>query len=469
MCRTDATPRGPNSRCQDAILQQLLSRCNRRTAGRNGWEGKVRRYISAVMPALSFRSRILLALLLLGAVPSAFLSAGLVVTLLRFNPARATTSALEPVRTSGKALLDALDTTRLNPREHRALHDHVKELNKSLTLSRRGFAYSRYKTFGLALVVSVLGILLLYSAILLARSLSRQLALPIDELLGWMGRIRRHEALPLEETRGGAPEFAVLRTALRETAASLALARASELESERLRAFREVARRVAHEMKNPLTPVRFAIGQLARSGLAEQQEALEVLRVESARLEQLARDFANLGRLPEGPAAEVDLGELLAELLHTSIPAEMRHSLQVKEGSPHIVGHYDPLRRAFGNLIRNAVEASGARGTLEVFVSPDGDGVRVAIADHGPGVSAALRSRIFEPYVTDKVEGTGLGLAIVKQAVDLHHGTVEVAETPGGGATFIVRLPTSASSLSPVLSRQPAEDRRVADRRRRTS
>src|SRR4026209_116354 len=153
------------------------------------------------MPALSFRSRILLALLLLGAVPSAFLSAGLVVTLLRFNPARATQAALEPVRSSGKALLDLLDTLRLNPREHRALHDHVGALNRAITFSRRGFFYSRYKTGGLALVVSVLGVLLLYSAVLLARSLSRQLALPIDELVGWMGRIRRQEPLPPEETR----------------------------------------------------------------------------------------------------------------------------------------------------------------------------------------------------------------------------------------------------------------------------
>ena len=219
----------------------------------------------------------------------------------------------------------------------------------------------------------------------------------------------------------------------------------------------------------PRTPVRFAIGQLGRSATPEQQEAIEVLRVETARLEQLARDFTNLGRLPEGPAAEVDLGELLGELLHTSVPPEMKHQLQVKEGAPHIVGHYDPLRRAFGNLIRNAVEACGGRGTLEVFVSPDGDGVRVAIADHGPGVAASLRGRIFEPYVTDKVEGTGLGLAIVKQAVELHHGSVEVAETEGGGATFIVRLPRSADARFPTPKPQPAVDRRVAERRRRNS
>jgi signal transduction histidine kinase len=126
------------------------------------------------------------------------------------------------------------------------------------------------------------------------------------------------------------------------------------------------------------------------------------------------------------------------------------------------------LRRAFSNLIRNAVEASGGRGTIEVFVSPDGDGVRVAIADHGPGVATVLRNRIFEPYVTDKVEGTGLGLAIVKQAVELHHGSVEVSETQGGGATFIVRLPRSPTGTYPVPTSPPEVERRVADRRRRT-
>jgi len=302
------------------------------------------------MPALSFRNRILLALLLLGAVPSAILSAGWVLTLLRVNPARSSRVALEPVRESGVKLLFAFDSARIDSLRQQgrtqpdslqrtALDTHSATINRALTLSRRGFFYSRYKAIALGAAVAVLALLLLYSAVLLAQLFSRQLAGPIDELVGWMGRIRRHESLPPEEARRGAPEFAVLRTALRETASSLELARASELESERLRAFREVARRVAHEMKNPLTPVRFAIGQLIRSATAEQQEALEVLRVETSRLEQLAKDFTNLGRLPEGPAAEVDLAELLGELLHTSVPPGMAHQLQVKEGAPHVFGH----------------------------------------------------------------------------------------------------------------------------------
>lgn len=418
------------------------------------------------LPPISFRQRILLVLLLLGAVPAALLGGGWAVTLLRINPARASRAALEPVSTSGRELIRVLDTTRLSAGERRAFQGHVRALERQLTLSQRGFFYSRYKTIGLALAVAALSLLLLYAALLVVRSLSRQLSKPIDELLGWTARIRRYESLPPEDAdRRGAPEFASLRTALRETAASLRQARHAELDSERLRAFREVARRVAHEMKNPLTPVRFAIGQLGKTAQPEQQEALEVLRVETARLEHLARDFANLGRLPEGPAAMVDLGELLHELLRTSLPDSMRHSLTVEPSSPHIAGHYDPLRRAFSNLIRNAVEACGGEGAMDVHVSPDGEGVRVSLADHGPGVPADRRNRIFEPYVTDKVEGTGLGLAIVKQAVEFHHGAIEVSETPGGGATFTIRLPRSPEHERPAARAKDPVERRVADRR----
>ncbi|NOT08106.1 MAG: HAMP domain-containing histidine kinase [Gemmatimonadales bacterium] len=419
------------------------------------------------MPPISFRNRILVALLLLGALPSAILVAGWMATLLSFNPARSSEVVLAPVMKSGRDLLRTLDTTRMSAAEHGAFHAHVRALESASSLSSRGLAFSRYRTGAIAILMTVLGGLLIYAAVLLTRSLSRQFSRPIDELLGWTERIRKQEGLPAEETRGGAPEFASLRTALRETAASLQQARLSELESERLRAFREVARRVAHEMKNPLTPVRFAVGSLERTASAEQQEALDVLRVETARLEHLARDFANLGRLPEGPPADVDLEELLGELLRTSLPPSMTQSLTVQPGAPHIVGHYDPLRRAFSNLIRNASEACQGAGHLDVTVAPEQLGVRVSLADHGPGVKPERRQRIFEPYVTDKAEGTGLGLAIVKQAVDLHRGTIEVTETPGGGATFTVRLPRGPEDRIRPTRAAPFVERRVADRRRR--
>ena len=185
-----------------------------------------------------------------------------------------------------------------------------------------------------------------------------------------------------------------------------------------------------------------------------------------------------MARPAEGPAAEVDLGELLTELLKTSIPDTMQPVLRVDAAAPRIIGHYDPLHRAFSNLIRNAVEASQQRGGLEVTVGIEegpgesGDGVvgvRVMVVDHGPGVASEQRARIFEPYVTNKEGGTGLGLALVKQAIEFHRGSVELVETPGGGATFIVRLPVTGRSRLPPLERPPFVERRVADRRRRAT
>jgi signal transduction histidine kinase len=454
---------------------------------------------------LAFRNRILLALLLLGALPSAILSAGWVWSLLQYNPARSSRFVLDTVRVTGQSLLEALDSTRLRadripaaghftPRESVALDEHVKAINVALIRSESGFHYARLRAIALAIGIAVLGLFLVTAAVYLARSIARGLSRPTDELVGWMERIRRHEQLPEERRESGvanresgAPEFAVLRSALRETAAALQQGRAAELESERLRAFREVARRVAHEMKNPLTPIRFAIGQLERTAGRqdgqtagpELSEAVEVLRVESARLEQLAREFANLGRLPEGPAAEVDLGELLAELLKTSVPETMQPVLRVDAAAPRIIGHYDPLHRAFSNLIRNAVEACQQQGSLEVTVGIEESrddtggegiaGVRVMIVDHGPGVPSEHRGRIFEPYVTNKDGGTGLGLALVKQAIEFHHGTIDVVETPGGGATFIARLPVAGRSRLPPIESPSFVDRRVADRRRRTT
>jgi signal transduction histidine kinase len=413
------------------------------------------------MPALSFRKRILLALLLLGALPASLAVLGWVVSLRSSNPAVAGRSAIEDIGASGRDLLRALDSTRLTEPELEALREHTGTLNQALGRSQRAEAFSRMKTVGVTVVIVILGTLLIYLAVIMGGNLSRQLSAPIDELIGWTGHIRRHEALPPTERRGGAPEFAALRQALREMAAELRQARGAELEAERLRAFREVARRVAHEMKNPLTPVRFAVRQLAQTATPDQKEALEVLVAESARLEQLAREFATLGRLPEGPSAEVDLGELLAELLRTSLPGTMTSSLEVAPDTPSVLGHYDPLRRAFGNLLRNAVEAcqggevagigAGAGGgggggdscRIDARVSRDGNAVIVALADHGPGIPRDKRRRVFEPYFTDKPDGTGLGLALVKQAIDLHRGTITLSETPGGGATFTVRLPVT--------------------------
>ena len=194
-------------------------------------------------------------------------------------------------------------------------------------------------------------------------------------MVDWTGRIQRHEALDTDTPDDrGIPEFAELRAALRNLAHGLDQARDAELEAERLRAFGEVARRVAHEMKNPLTPIRLAVSQLSRNASPETREVLDVIAVESARLEAMAREFAELGRLPEGIAAPVDLRELIDDLLRSTVPDSMLRQFIAESDVPEISGYYDPLRRAFSNVFRNAVDACQWRGFARCPALRSGEG-----------------------------------------------------------------------------------------------
>jgi len=393
---------------------------------------------------LPYRRRIQYALIALGTVPTAVAVIGWALSVRpAATPAAKTREAIESVGRTGRTLVQTIDSTRLTPSERRALTTHAKALNEALSKIQRQETLAPYYSAALAGTILALGALVLYASVRIGAYLSRQLTKPIDELVGWTGLIQREEALPPDRYEGGAPELAVLRRALREMASGLAEARNRQLEAERLRAFREVARRVAHEMKNPLTPIRFAVSSLSRSAHPEQRESLEVLQAESSRLEQLAHEFTEMGRLPEGPAAEVDLGELVAELTRTALPPGVSTTLELDSATPRISGHYEPLRRAFSNLLRNAVEAGGGQAGLVVRCRPLGEnGAEVRIIDHGPGVAPELQGRLFDPYVTaGKEGGTGLGLALVRQTIEAHGGRVRHEETPGGGATFVVTLP----------------------------
>jgi two-component system nitrogen regulation sensor histidine kinase NtrY len=389
---------------------------------------------------LAFRHRLLLILICLGAVPTAVAIFGWAFTVRSTTPAAGALRSIEAVGASGRVLIQSLDSTKLTPLERRALADHADKLNSAIGRFQRVETFGRYYYAGLGLVVLLAGAAFLYASVRVGGHLSRQLSRPIEELIGWTAHIRRMEALPPDRPRRGAPEFEALRTALREMAAALEQGRAREIEAERLRAFRETARRVAHEMRNPLTPIRLAVAQLTRSAVPQQREAIEVLVAESGRLEQLASEFTEFGRLPEGPAAQVDLAELLTDLARTSVPPTMRVSLALDPALPTLLGHYDPLRRAFGNIIRNAVEACEARGQIDLAARSENGAVRIEIGDHGPGVLPDLASRLFDPYVTGKSGGTGLGLALAKQTIEMHQGTIAFEATPGGGATFVVRM-----------------------------
>ena len=398
--------------------------------------------------ALPFRRRIFLVLVVMTAVPTVLAVAGWVLSVRRLLPAAGARASTERVAATARGLLEGVDTLHLSVRERALLRQHLDEVSASVSLARRAETFLRYYTAGFAVVILLLGLAVLYAAVNLAGHLSRQLSRPIDELVGWTQLIRRHEALPGGPPTRGAPEFEALRQALRELAAALATARERELEAERLRAFREVARRVAHEIKNPLTSMRIAVDTLGRpDGLttARSEMAIQVLAAETDRLERLAREFAEFGRLPEGPQSEVDLVELLEELGRTGVPEGVRVTVTANGGPRTVLGHYEPLRRAFSNIYRNASEAMKGRGAIDVTVTGAEAALSITIADHGPGIPAEYRQKVFEPYFTTKDDGTGLGLALVRVTLEAHRGTISVSETPGGGATFAIVLPPSTA------------------------
>jgi signal transduction histidine kinase len=207
------------------------------------------------------------------------------------------------------------------------------------------------------------------------------------------------------------------------------------------------ARQVAHELKNPLTPIRFAIARLQREAPTALAEPVEVLAVESERLERMARNFAQFGRLLEGPAADVDLGELARYAARAVVPEEVPVTVHVDERPALVHGFHDALARALSNVLLNAVEACRDGGSVTVTVRnahvAERAGVEVAVHDTGSGIAPEQLARIWDPYVTTKATGTGLGLAIVRQIVTAHDGVVSAESEPGRGTTITLGLPAS--------------------------
>jgi signal transduction histidine kinase len=190
--------------------------------------------------------------------------------------------------------------------------------------------------------------------------------------------------------------------------------------------------------------VRQARNLAARGQVESLDEPLEVAANEAARLDEMARSFAQLGRLPEGPTSQIDIEEMLSDLLKSDLPPTVRSTLHTPDSMPLIDGYFNALTRAFRNLLGNAVEALADRpdGCIDVIITTTTDRLKVAISDNGPGVSVDDREKLWDPDFTTKSRGTGLGLALVRQTVHAHGGTVELRGVERG-ACFVVELPVS--------------------------
>ena len=394
-----------------------------------------------------FRTRLLAILLAFALAPAVLLTLVWSGTVSTAVPLITGSGGWDNVTTSGRAVIAVARKRPLSAFDRRIVDRHEDELGASLEQSLR----QRYVTERAAQVIGVLALvmLLLFTVIgsKVAGHLSRQLSRPLDELIRWAELISRGQPLPETASSKGAPEFETLRLRMRRMAIEIAEGRRQAVEQERLQTLRESARQFAHELKNPLTPIRFALDRITADAPPGMSESLDVLKTETRRLERMARSFAEFGRLPAGTSAEIDVGELVRYSASASVPREFALDLDIAPDLPRVHGHHDALAGALSNVLINAVEACAGTGRISVRVTTEHAGgeelVRISVVDNGCGIPPGKLDAIWEPYITNKPGGTGLGLAIARQTVLAHGGSVSGSSRVSEGTTIDIMLPVA--------------------------
>jgi signal transduction histidine kinase len=252
-------------------------------------------------------------------------------------------------------------------------------------------------------------------------------------------------------------EIGELAAAFNGMTEQLAEQRDRALQAERVAAWRELARRLAHELKNPLFPLQITIENLRKARKLSGSEFDEVfqestgtLLAEVGNLKTIIGRFSDFARMPPPRFEALDLNEVIQsvmKLYDAQLKAQERPridpELQLAEGELQIQADGELLRRAIGNLVLNAIDAMPNGGALRVSSSRQDGHVRLSVSDTGQGLTEEECARLFTPYYTTKQHGTGLGLAIVQSVVSDHGGKISVMSAPGSGATFVIELPVS--------------------------
>ncbi len=228
--------------------------------------------------------------------------------------------------------------------------------------------------------------------------------------------------------------------------------------SNRLEAWAEMARQVAHDIKNPLTPIQLNAEHLRRVHLDRGRplgpfvdDCVNNILLQVRLLRQLASEFSSFGSSPEARPAAMPLAPLLDEILApyvTVLAGRIRVTHGVVGGDIWLMADRVLLARALTNVIENALHAMAGDGRLDVQAVVDGEMARIDVADAGVGMDAAALARIFEPYFSTKATGTGLGLTIARRNVELNQGRIEVASTQGVGTTVSLWLPLAGDGAA---------------------
>jgi nitrogen fixation/metabolism regulation signal transduction histidine kinase len=223
------------------------------------------------------------------------------------------------------------------------------------------------------------------------------------------------------------------------------------IDAERNAAWSEVARRLAHEIKNPLTPIQLSAERIARKLDGRLQpadaeflgRATQTIVNQVAAMKSMVDAFAGYARMPRAKLEALDLNALVYEVLALYDAKALGLQLDLEADLPRIAGDSTLLRQVIHNLLQNAQDALAGHPSpsVEISTRPNNHAVSLTVTDNGAGFPEHLMTRLFEPYATTKARGTGLGLAIVKKIIEEHHGKIQIENLKSGGAVIRILLP----------------------------
>jgi nitrogen fixation/metabolism regulation signal transduction histidine kinase len=326
--------------------------------------------------------------------------------------------------------------------------------------SRRSYVELKRRISASALLAGGSGIIL---AILLSSWAAARVTRPIVQL----ARAAQDVAAGNWDTRvdvTGADEVGQLADSFNRMTTDLLAQRERLVQTERVAAWRELARRLAHELKNPLFPLQLTVENLMRARTQSPDQFDEVFRessstllAEISNLKQIIGRFSEFSKMPHPQLQPVQINEILRrviQLYQAQLQAPGRApiacKLQLSENVETIAADPDLLHRAFSNLVLNAMDAMPNGGTLTLRTRRDDGKVITEVADTGSGLTPEECERIFTPYYTSKKHGTGLGLAIVQSVVSDHGGRISVQSEAGRGTTFGIELPDNLDAARNV-------------------
>jgi two-component system, NtrC family, nitrogen regulation sensor histidine kinase NtrY len=364
----------------------------------------------------------------------------------------------------------AADKTRFE-----ALEEMSQFVDTYRKIERQRYEHEAAYLYAFALLLGITIVAAIGVGTLLAQGVSSR----IGELANATKRVGAGD-LAVRVPEDGSDEIADLARAFNRMLGEVESSRARIEYLQRIGAWQEMARRLAHEIKNPLTPIQLAVQEIHRRYPGSEEgyrklldTTLEIVEDEVGTLRRLVSEFSGFARLPQARLEPADLAEFLREQRErislvgdelvdgelgsegAVLPRGVELDFELPDTEAPVNLDQQMLRRALINLIRNAGQAADADGSgggrIVVKLSRDGDYYVIDVDDNGPGIAEEMRHTVFDPYVTTKHDGTGLGLAIVKKIVVEHGGSINADQGPLGGARMRLRIPAAGSAAASAV------------------